>query len=233
MLDAEQVIRSSALLRGASEAVIASVAGIARLRHYPRGTTLFLQGEQDEAFGIVAKGWIKLFRVSASGKEAVVRVFSAGETFGEAVALRGAAFPVSAEAATDCAVLWLDSARLMALLQDEPAIAVSILASTFVHLHELVGQIEQLKSQNGAQRVASFLAGLSKADTGAETVTLPYDKMLVAAQLGIKPESLSRAFVRLRDEGVTIRQNEAHIADVAALRAYSEADPADAWARRV
>lgn len=60
---------------------------------------------------------------------------------------------------------------------------------------------------------------------------LPYDKVLIAGRLGMKPESLSRTFVRLRDQGVTIRQNHAVIEDVTALRSFAEEDPAMAWAR--
>jgi hypothetical protein len=47
----------------------------------------------------------------------------------------------------------------------------------------------------------------------------------------MKPESLSRAFARLKEQGVTIRQNVAQIDDVAVLRTYVEEDPALAWAR--
>lgn len=62
-------------------------------------------------------------------------------------------------------------------------------------------------------------------------MVLPYDKVLIAGRLGMKPESLSRAFAKLRDQGVTIRQNNAAIADIAALRDFSEEDPAIAWSR--
>jgi hypothetical protein len=55
--------------------------------------------------------------------------------------------------------------------------------------------------------------------------------VLIAGRLGLKPESLSRAFARLKDQGVTIRQNVARIDDVATLRIYVEEDPAMAWAR--
>lgn len=232
MLEIEQVVRRSSLLVGASDAAVAKVAAIGRLRRYARGATLFLQGERAEAIGLVAEGWMKLYRVSPSGNEAVVRVFSVGQSFGEAVALRHGAYPVSAAAVTDCTVLWLDSERLLGLLREDPDIAVAILSSSFVHLHQLVNQIEQLKSQTGAQRVASFLIGLCPETDGPANVTLPYDKMLLAAQVGIKPESLSRAFARLREQGVTMRNHQAEIADVAALRAYCEEDPGTAWGRR-
>jgi CRP-like cAMP-binding protein len=106
-----------------------------------------------------------------------------------------------------------------------------MLSATYVHLQSLVMQIEALKAQTGAQRVAEFLLELAPCDLGACEVVLPYDKFLIAGRLGMKPESLSRAFVKLRDQGVTIRQNNVAIDDVTALRAFAEEDPAAAWAR--
>ena len=201
-------------------------------RSYERNEAIFQQGDSATCFFLVLDGWVKLYRIAPNGNEAVVRVFSAGESFGEAVALRHRPYPVSVGAVTDCAVLWLDADQLLHLIRDEPDIAVSILTSTFVHLHELVNQVEQLKSQNGAQRVAQFLIGLAGQDEGGCTVTLPYDKVLIAAQLGIKPESLSRAFSKLRDHGVTIRNTEADIAELALLRSFAEEDPGAVWSKR-
>jgi phosphatidylserine/phosphatidylglycerophosphate/cardiolipin synthase-like enzyme len=47
----------------------------------------------------------------------------------------------------------------------------------------------------------------------------------------MKPESLSRAFARLREKGVQVRQSVAEIEDVALLRDYVEEDPGQSWAR--
>lgn len=47
----------------------------------------------------------------------------------------------------------------------------------------------------------------------------------------MKPESLSRAFAKLKDQGVTIHHYAADIADIARLRAYAEDDPATSWTR--
>ncbi len=109
--------------------------------------------------------------------------------------------------------------------------AVAILSATFVHLQALVSQVEALKAQTGAQRVAEFLLELSDCDSGACTVTLPYDKVLIAGRLGMKPESLSRAFAKLRELGVSVRQHTAEIENVDRLRDYAEEDPANAWSR--
>jgi CRP-like cAMP-binding protein len=116
-------------------------------------------------------------------------------------------------------------------MKSRPELATAIVASTFRHLHSLIAQVEQLKAHTGAQRVAEFLLELCPVDEGACAVTLPYDKVLIAGRLGMKPESLSRAFARLRGTGVMVRQNHAAIADVEKLREYVEEDRAASWSK--
>jgi hypothetical protein len=47
---------------------------------------------------------------------------------------------------------------------------------------------------------------------------LPYDKTLIAGELGLTPESLSRAFAKLRSIGVTVDASQVAVRDVARLR---------------
>ena len=230
--EAQKIIaRSSLLLRSLPETHLETLLSHAHWQHYDRGETLFLQEEKSQAIHVVIEGWITLFRISPTGSEAVVSVFTRGESFGEAVALRNMPYPVSAEAVTACEVMHIPSSVLVSLIKQDPEIGVSILASTFTHLHALVAQLEQLKAQTGAQRVAVFLLNLCDCEAGACEVTLPYDKMLIAGRLGMKPESLSRAFIRLRSSGVTVKKNHAEIGDIQTLRDYAETDPAESWSK--
>lgn len=201
------------------------------VRNHPRGASLFLQGEPAQHVFVVLRGWVKLFRIAQTGSEAIVGIFTRGQSFAEAVAFGDAVYPVNAEAVTDCRLLQLRASLVVEMLMHRPEIARAMLSATFLHLRQLVEQIEQLKGQTGAQRVAEFLLQLCDVGTGGCTVTLPYDKTLIAGRLGIKPESLSRAFTRLRDTGVQIDQNHALIADVARLRDFVEQDRADFWRR--
>ncbi|MEF3047074.1 Crp/Fnr family transcriptional regulator [Pseudotabrizicola sp. L79] len=225
------VARNCLLLSAAPEAVLQHVLGSARLRDFDRGATIFMQGERASAIYIVAEGWVKLYRIAPNGAEAVVGVFTKGRSFGEAVAFRHDTYPVAAEAVTDCSLIRIEAETFLRLLRDNPEVAILMLSATHVHLQSLVMQVEALKAQTGAQRVAEFLLELAPCSEGACEVVLPYDKFLIAGRLGMKPESLSRAFVKLREHGVTVRQNNAAIADISALRAFSEEDPATAWAR--
>ncbi|MCF3973526.1 Crp/Fnr family transcriptional regulator [Paracoccus salsus] len=201
----------------------------ASTREFARGETVFLQDEKATLVHVVLEGWVKLYRISPNGNETIVNVFTKGHSFGEAVAFRLKPYPVSAEAVTDCTLLQISARRFISMLQREPELAIAVVASTFQHLHDLVAQVEQMKSQTGAQRVADFLLRLCTCETGSCVVTLPYDKLLIAGRLGMKPESLSRAFAKLKPVGVHVSRHHATINDIAALKVYSEAAPANSF----
>ncbi|NDR58396.1 Crp/Fnr family transcriptional regulator [Aliiruegeria sabulilitoris] len=221
----KKIARNSLLLKSLPEDVASRLLERSIWRKYDRGQNLFLQGEAAQSIHIVVAGWVKLFRMSQAGGETVVHVFSRGESFGEAVAFRGGNYPVSAEAVMESETLEVPTAALLEMMRNNPETAESILASAFVHLHALVTQLEQLKAETGAERTAKFLLEFCDPDARSAIVTLPYDKGLIAGRLGMKPESLSRAFTRLRSVGVRVSGNLAAIDDVAVLRDYTGSDP--------
>lgn len=226
-----EIAHQSILLASMPPELAETLLARAVVHEYERGATIFLQGDPASHVHVVLEGWVKLYRISPSGAEAVVGVFTRGRSFGEAVAFRGDVYPVAAEAVTECRILQIRAALILDAMKAHPEMCTAMLAATFRHLHSLVTQVEQLKAQTGAQRVAEFLLGLCPVEEGACTVRLPYDKVLIAGRLGMKPESLSRAFARLRDSGVRVKHNHAAIADVARLREFAEEDRSAAWSK--
>ncbi len=215
-----EIIRSTTLFSALAPQTLEDLLADATVRVVERGEVLFLQGEKAEGFYVVLDGWVKVFRVTPGGDEAVVGIFTRGQNFAEAAAFAGGIYPASGEAVTESRVLRIAARHLNQRICENPEIALAILASTSRHLHMLVCQIEQLKAHTGAQRVAEFLVDLAPASEGACTIALPYDKALIAARLGMKPESLSRAFQRLKDEGVKINNNMAVVARLENLQAF-------------
>lgn len=195
----------------------------------PRGKTLFIQGDCADRMFVVLKGWVKLSRISSSGDEVVLTVYSTGDSFGEAAALRAGLYPVSAEAVSDCHLMSIKASVILKALTTHPELAVAMLSCTFQHLHELVLQLEDMKALSGAKRLAAFLIALAPVDAGSCTFSLPYDKVLIAARLGMKPESLSRAFARLRDSGVIVSRNNVAISDIEGLHDYVEEERSAGW----
>ncbi|MBA4491861.1 Crp/Fnr family transcriptional regulator [Paracoccus sp. S1E-3] len=223
--------KASVMLRYLPDAVLERLLEGAASRQFDAGETIFLQGEPANSVYLIIEGWVKLYRISPSGAEAVVSILKRNRSFGEAVALRDEAYPVSAEAITDCLLVQIDGNRMRRQILADPQLALSLLAASYVHLHGLVEQVEQLKARSGVQRLAEFLVELAEGHDHGARLPLPYNKTLIAGHLGIKPESLSRAFARLRDHGVRIDGNHAIVEDIEKLRDLASQDKGQPWTR--
>lgn len=220
-------LRDAVMFRALSDKTLEQLLVDACVTEHHRSEMLFLQGDKASCFFVVLEGWIKVYRMTAAGEEAIVGIFTRGQSFGEAAACTHGVFPASAEAVTDARILQIPAARLYEKIAESPEIGLAMLGSTSQHLHQLVCQIEQLKAHTGAQRVADFLLSLAPVKSGSCVIALPYDKTLLAGKLGLKPESLSRAFQRLRGCGVSIERDQAIVRDLACLTEFTAQERAE------
>ncbi len=219
-----KVLRESLMFRDLSEPLLEHLLRHGNLTRLSRGETLFVQGDRAESIYIVLSGLMKLGRITSSGDDIVVAIYAQGESFGEAAALKGGIYPVTVEAVEDSELFHVTARTISEQIRHHPEMAMAMLASTFRHNRELVLEIEDIKGHNGAQRLATFLVALAPVEEGASTFALPYDKGLIAARLGMKPESLSRSISNLRSAGVTVRGGHVSVADVARLKAFIDTD---------
>ena len=219
-----QVIGRVAVFRGLKPETVRHIIAPATAVTLRPHEWIMRQGEPATAFFIVIDGWIKLYRSTLSGDEAVIEVMTKGDSFAEAAAFTGSRYIASGEAVATARVARVPADHLVKCLYENPIVASSMIASISTHMHHLVQQVEHLKVQSGVQRVAEFLASLALANQDKSVVALPYDKVLIAAQLGLTPESLSRAFARLKGVGVAIEAANVVVKDVAKLRQIATDD---------
>ena len=192
--------------------------------NYAKGRTIFHRGDPADVFYFVLEGWVKVYRSTAEGDEAIVHIFSAGDTIAEGVAFAGKNYPVSAQAVENSRVVPILTKRLVAELTRSPELALSIMGSLSLQLHSLVTEIEQLKTRTATQRVCDFFVRRCAVDEGSAVISLPYDKVIIASRLGMKPESLSRILNRLRKIGVKTENGRVAISDVEALIRFSDGE---------
>ena len=217
-------LRAAPLFSGLEEKLFTEFAGSARLTQLERGEGLFTQHDPATAFYIVLEGWVKVFRVTPRGDEAVIGVFTRGESFAEVAALARDDYPANAQAVTDARLATFPVDGLVRRIEEDPQIALAMLASVSRQVRRLVDEIEQMKGLSGIQRVAEFLIAQCAVKEGTCAIRLPYEKALIASKLGMKAESLSRVFQRLREHGVIISRDMAVINEVSMLRDIVEQD---------
>lgn len=219
------IVRSTPLFSAMPHDTAQSLIGGHGARIYEKGSVLFQQGTPAASFYVILDGWVKIYRITTDGTEAVVGVFRRGETFAEAAIFLGGHYPVNAEVVTESRLLAIDGENFRRRIRQEPDLALAMLASSSQHLKFLVEHIEQIKVLDAPQRVADFLLRLCCQREGACTVELPYEKSLIAKRLGMKPESLSRALAKLRPLGIAVDREVVTISDLDALRHHVETHP--------
>jgi len=218
------LIHNHPLFQGLSDADAQAILSGAAIKSYPKGYVLFTREDPVDYFYFVFDGWVKVFRETIDGGEAVIGIFTRGETLAEAMAFIGGNYPASSEVVEEARVLPIRSVNFVRYLKENPEVGLTMLSSLSKRMHHLVGEIESLKTRTASQRVAQFLLRLCSSRDGAATIALPYDKSVISARLGIQPESLSRILGRLRKYGVSTERESVVISDIAMLERYSEGE---------
>jgi CRP-like cAMP-binding protein len=214
------LIRSARLFASLEEEDLRAIVASPRIEQLAEGRTLFLQGTPANAFFIMLDGWVVLTRRQADGERAVVKLVGPGESFAEALIVQGARYPVSAEAATQARLLRIDTAAIRTLVVSNPRIALAIVAACHKQLHELIEQVEHIKTWSARRRLACFILNAVSVKEGPATVTLPVDRALIAARLGMTPSTLSRTLAALEPLGIVVHGREVTVADVAGLSSF-------------
>ncbi len=208
-------LRCCQLFSGLAPEDLAAIAGMSVLRRVARNEYLFRQGASSEGFYVVQRGAINVHRVNATGKEQVIYVFRAGESFAEAALASPTGYPADARAVEPSTVLLIPKEPILLFLGRRPDLALRMLGSMSVHLRVLVGLLDDLTLKDVETR---FLYWLKKQGDTAGVVSLPGTKRELAAELGTSSETLSRTLGKLRDRRlITVAAKSITLVNPAAL----------------
>src|SRR5690349_2926426 len=110
------------------ETFLKSAGAARRIVSYPKGRTIFSQGQPSDSVLYIQKGAIKISVLSRTGKEAVVAMLGTGDFLGEG-ALTGQSIRIgTATAATSTTVLIIEKGAMLQLLRDEPTFSERFIA---------------------------------------------------------------------------------------------------------
>lgn len=186
----------------------------------PRGATVFRQGDMPEYVHLLLSGQIALIAEDERLGPTIIEFLPAGEMFVAPAGLLQVPYLVTAQAIEESRILMLPAEDLRRLIMNEPAFAVAVTRAVSRHWRQLVRQIKELKLKSASQRLGSYLIAKAPTREGATSYRLTEERKMIAAKLGMTPESLSRAFAQLKYAGVSGRGRTIEIADVSKLREH-------------
>ncbi len=129
----------------------------------------------------------------------------------------------------------IEADGLHALLHENAALADALMRGQALDFRAMVRQVCDLKLRTAAQRLGSYLLELSQQQYArGGPMRLPIGKQLLAAQLGCRPENISRAFASLREIGVETHGKLVILHDIPRLQEFAfSAGPEPAYRRSV
>ncbi|MGB9698240.1 MAG: Crp/Fnr family transcriptional regulator [Thermodesulfobacteriota bacterium] len=167
---------------------------------FKRGEDIFYEDDEGTGFYVVISGRVKIFKLSAEGKEQILHIFGPGEPFGEVAVFAGKRFPANAQAVEESRVFFFPRQEFINLIRKDPSLALNMLAVLSERLRRFATIIENLSLKEVPGRLAAHLLYLIEREKGATTLTLEISKNQLASLLGTIPETLSRILARMEKE---------------------------------
>lgn len=192
---------------GTSTSLPPALAGLGRRRAVKAGTLLFQQDEPAASCLYIESGEVSLRRVSGTGDGIEIARVGAGEWCGEVILFAESAYPAQAIAVHDSIIVELQRSDILATSDMEiRTFFLNLLAKKCMKLNR---RIEQLTIMDTRERLAHYILGLCpgrssgcKGGLTACSFPFPKKKREVAEELGMAPETLSRALKQLEADGL-------------------------------
>ena len=164
---------------------------------YPKGSILFVEGEQPRGVFIVCSGRAKLTTSSAEGKTLIVKIAEAGEVLGASASILGTPYEVSAETLEPTQVNFIRREDFMAFLTSHPEVCLHTAQQLSAKYHSAQREIRSLGlSQSTSEKLARLFLDWSERN-GEETATGIRLKVLltheeIAQMIGTTRETVTR-----------------------------------------
>jgi CRP/FNR family transcriptional regulator len=228
--DLAVALGKTALLSSLTPEELKTLAARTVRKLFSAGELLFSEGEPCNGLHIIARGKIRIFKTSVSGREQVLAVNVPGESIAELPVFDGGPFPASASIVEDAEIAYISRRDFQAYCMEHPEVALKVLQVVGSRLRRLVGIIEELSFTTIRQRLISALLKLvqsegTRTERGIE-FQLPATHQELANQLGTVRELVSRNLMRLQAEGLLdVDARQIVVRDVEGLKALLETTP--------
>ncbi len=212
------------VFQGVEADVMRELMASAHTAQYQKGTVFLTQGESISRYYVVLEGWCGASKGNAEGQESVLQLFRRGDFLFESTSNAFVDIsPINLQALTPVHLLTLAPSAVHAAEERSATFTANMLTASVLRCQDLRDHIEQLTLHTAEERVGRFLLQLRfNTSPGGKDIVLPFDKSLIAAYLGIKPETLSRVFQTFRTRGFIVERSHLTLPSRQALCEYCD-----------
>jgi CRP/FNR family cyclic AMP-dependent transcriptional regulator len=200
--------RADRLFCDLSPAAVQRLSTITHASSYPKGATLFLEGQTGRGVFILCSGRVKLSTSSIDGRTLIVRLSEPGEVLGLPATVTGTPYELTAEVIEPTQANFVSREDFLSFLREYGDVAVRVAQQLGQTYHVAVAEMRNIGlSHSAGEKLARFILDLTtdhSSGKGADTAKLTLTHEEIAQMIGTSRETVTRTFADLKRKNLLI-----------------------------
>jgi len=194
--------REERLFCDLSAAAVQRLAIITSSAAYPKGATLFVEGQASRGVFILCAGRVKLSTSAADGSTLIARISREGEVLGLPATVTGKPYELTAEVIEPTQANFISRPEFLKFLREHGEAALRIAQQLAETYQNAIAEMRTIGLTHSAEeKLAQFLLDQAKADTGGKDpikITLSFTHEEIGQMIGASRETVSRTFAEFK-----------------------------------
>ena len=208
----EEVLQETPLYRRLPPEERQRLAAVSRVKAYARGEMIFSEGDPGDIFFTIARGRVKVFKMTPAGKDLILEIFGPGDPLGAVAVYESRPYPASAMALEDTVCLLIRRQDFFGLLERHPTLVRSLLLGLTRRLMDLTNRLAELTGGHVEPRFARLFLKLAdemgKPAPGGIFIPLHLSRQELADLTGTTIETCIRIMSRWGKDGLVQTEKE-------------------------
>ncbi len=195
----------------------------ALLETVPAKTVLLREGRVPDSLYVLIDGLIQLFTI-CDGHEITLFILRPVTCFVAAEVLNKGVLLMSARTIQPSHVVRISANDVRRFFRKDRDFARAIVNDFALTYQNATRELKNMRARTSFERLVAWILAMQAQSKTPSKLKIPYNHTLLAARLGMAPESLSRNLARLTKLGVTVRGRTLRIASTKKLRQVATID---------
>lgn len=189
--------------------------------NYSKNETIAFEGEDCTRIGIILEGSIEIQKLFLSGKTMTVNSLESGDIFGEVIVFsKMKTYPSTIIASSNSKILFINKDDIVKICSLNILLLNNFMELLSNKILVLNKKIKNLSFDTIREKICSYILEEYQKQKN-KSIVLPFSRKEMAENLGVQRPSLSREFIKMKEEGLLdFNKNNVTILDLETLEDY-------------
>jgi len=194
-------LKEIVLFSNLDDKILDKICAITSSVKFKKDSIIFYEGDKSKYLYCLVSGIVKLYKISSSDKEIILKYFHSHELIAEVANFENIPYPATSVAYTDVELIKIDFEKFKDLVYNNPELSFQIQSSLIKKIKNLEQVISSHLVLDAKDRIAKFIYDNPKDFFNIKNIE-------VAKILNVTPETLSRILRTFKNENLIDMKNK-------------------------